>query len=71
MTQYADKDRMHTLISITEAKKRFYEIIERVKQGECFTITVRGLPVADIIPPKMNKVSADCKHELSSPEEND
>ncbi|MGA3242747.1 type II toxin-antitoxin system Phd/YefM family antitoxin [Terracidiphilus sp.] len=43
---------MHTLISITEAKKRFYEIIELVKQGERFTITVHGRPVANLTPPK-------------------
>jgi prevent-host-death family protein len=62
---------MCTLISITEAKRRFYEIVARVKQGECFRITVRGVPAAGLIPAKPGKVTtAGCEQELSSPKEN-
>jgi prevent-host-death family protein len=40
-----------TTIGIFEAKTRLSEIVRRVEAGERFTITVRGRPVAEVVPP--------------------
>ncbi|HEX7730137.1 MAG TPA: type II toxin-antitoxin system prevent-host-death family antitoxin [Terracidiphilus sp.] len=40
----------YTPIGIFEAKTRLSEILRKVQQGERFTITVRGLAVADVVP---------------------
>jgi len=37
-------------IGLFEAKTRLSEIVRKAEAGERFTITVRGRPVADIVP---------------------
>lgn len=37
-------------VSITEAKMRWFEMIDRVEAGETITITRYGKPVVDIRP---------------------
>lgn len=39
-----------TIISVSEARKRFSELLDRVTQGEHITISRRGRPVAEVIP---------------------
>jgi prevent-host-death family protein len=39
-----------TPIGAFDAKTRLSEILRKVEQGERFTITVRGRPVADVVP---------------------
>lgn len=39
-------------IGLFEAKTKLSEIVRRAEAGERFTITVRGRPVADIVPTK-------------------
>jgi prevent-host-death family protein len=41
---------MYEEIGSYDAKTRLPEILRRVEAGECFTITNRGKPVADLIP---------------------
>jgi prevent-host-death family protein len=41
-------------IGAFDAKTRLSEILRKVDQGECFTITVRGRAVADVVPSKVN-----------------
>ncbi len=43
---------MQTEIGAYEAKTTLPEILRRVAEGETFTITNRGKPVADLIPSK-------------------
>jgi prevent-host-death family protein len=43
-------DTTYTEIGAFEAKTRLSEILRQVEQGERFTITVRGRPVADVVP---------------------
>lgn len=40
----------YTEIGAFDAKTRLSEILRKVEQGERFTITVRGRPVADVVP---------------------
>ena len=40
-------------IGAFDAKTKLSEILRKVDQGECFTITVRGRAVADIVPSKV------------------
>jgi prevent-host-death family protein len=40
----------YTEIGAFDAKTKLSEILRKVDQGERFTITVRGRPVADIVP---------------------
>lgn len=42
----------YTEIGAFDAKTRLSEILRKVEQGERFTITVRGRPVADVVPTK-------------------
>jgi len=42
---------MAETLSVAEAKRRFSELIERVKRGERFLITRRGKPVVAVVPP--------------------
>ena len=37
-------------IGISEARTHFYQILEKVKNGMEFVITIRGKPVARLIP---------------------
>jgi prevent-host-death family protein len=43
----------YTQIGAFEAKTRLSEILRKVGEGERFTITHRGRPVADIVPSQM------------------
>lgn len=38
-------------LGVAEAKKRFSELIDRVKQGERFVVLRRGRPVLALVPP--------------------
>ncbi len=40
----------YTEIGAFDAKTKLSEILRKVDQGECFTITVRGRAVADVVP---------------------
>ena len=42
---------MSTRVGAYEAKTKLPEILRRVESGERFTITNRGTPVAEIVPP--------------------
>jgi prevent-host-death family protein len=41
---------MHIEIGVFEAKSKLSQILQEVKKGKHFTITVRGYPIADLIP---------------------
>ena len=41
---------MNEHIGSDDAKTKLPEILRRVEAGECFTITNRGKPVADLVP---------------------
>jgi len=44
------REHRYTEIGAFEAKARLSEILRKVEQGERFTITVRGRPVAEVAP---------------------
>lgn len=41
---------MDRIISATEANQRFSELLREVANGESFTVTSRGRPVARVVP---------------------
>lgn len=41
---------MDRIISATEANQRFSELLREVAEGESFTVTSRGRPVARMLP---------------------
>jgi prevent-host-death family protein len=41
-------------VSAAEANRRFSALLRRVQQGERMTITSRGRPVAELVPPGQN-----------------
>ncbi len=41
---------MYIEIGAFDAKSRLSKILQEVKKGKCFTITVRGEPIADLVP---------------------
>ena len=41
---------MYTQVGAFDAKAKLSELLREVKHGHCFTITVRGQPIADLIP---------------------
>lgn len=43
-------NQMNIEIGIFEAKTKLSHILQEVKRGKHFTITVRGVPVADLVP---------------------
>jgi prevent-host-death family protein len=43
----------YTEIGAFDAKTRLSELLRKVEQGERFTITLRGRPVADIVPSQL------------------
>lgn len=45
---------MNEEIGSYDAKTKLPEILRRVEAGECFTITNRGKPVADLVPSRFN-----------------
>jgi prevent-host-death family protein len=42
---------MAEVIGVAEAKRRFSELIERVKRGERFLVSRRGKPAVALVPP--------------------
>jgi prevent-host-death family protein len=46
-----------TPVGAFDAKTRLSEILRKVEQGERFTITVRGRPVADVVPSEASSQS--------------
>ena len=40
-----------TQMGVAEAKRRFSELIDRVRDGERFVVTRRGRPVVALVPP--------------------
>lgn len=50
---------MPTEIGSFEAKTRFSEILRKVDEGEQFTVTLRGRPVADIVPTRSGPSKAE------------
>ncbi len=45
-------------IGAFEAKAKLSQLLQQVKHGQCYTITVRGCPIADLIPSE-NSVHSD------------
>ncbi|MGB6976284.1 MAG: type II toxin-antitoxin system prevent-host-death family antitoxin [Gammaproteobacteria bacterium] len=43
---------MYSTIGAFDAKAKLSELLKEVKQGQCYTITLRGVPVADLVPSK-------------------
>jgi prevent-host-death family protein len=43
---------MYSTIGAFDAKAKLSELLQEVKQGQCYTITLRGVPVADLVPSK-------------------
>jgi prevent-host-death family protein len=43
---------MYPTIGTFDAKARLSELLQEVKQGQRYTITLRGVPVADLVPSK-------------------
>ena len=41
---------MHTTIGAFDAKAHLSLLLQKVKRGKRYTITLRGVPVADLIP---------------------
>lgn len=41
---------MHQTIGAYDTKTKLAEMLRRVEEGESFTITKRGKPIADVIP---------------------
>lgn len=41
---------MHNEIGAYDAKTKLPELLRQVQEGQCFTITHRGKPVADLVP---------------------
>jgi prevent-host-death family protein len=39
------------MLGVAEAKRRFSELIDRVRSGERFVVTRRGRPVVALVPP--------------------
>lgn len=42
---------MARVVGVAEAKRRFSELIDRVRAGERFLVTRRGRPVLALVPP--------------------
>ncbi len=50
---------MGAVVSAAEANRNFSALLRRVQQGERVTITSRGRPVAEIVPPRAPSSTAD------------
>ena len=48
-------------IGAFEAKAKLSQILQQVKHGQCYTITVRGCPIADLVPSE-NSVHSDARN---------
>lgn len=42
---------MAEMVGVAEAKKRFSELVDRVKRGERFVVLRRGRPAVALVPP--------------------
>ena len=49
-------------MGVAEAKRRFSELIERVRRGERFVVTKRGRPVMAFVPPAAAEVPPRERH---------
>jgi len=49
---------MNTMISSNEAKTKLAELLRSIQAGNRYTITLRGEPVADLVPAEGSKTSA-------------
>lgn len=52
---------MTELIGVAEAKRRFSELIERVRLGDRFVVSRRGKPAMALVPPSEVKQSQEGK----------
>lgn len=50
---------MTELVGVAEAKKRFSELVDRVKTGERFVVLRRGKPAVALVPPDEVGVDSD------------
>jgi prevent-host-death family protein len=59
----------HTEIGAFEAKTRLSEILRKVEQGERFTITRNGQPIADLVPTegRMRRAREEAMQRLMNP----
>jgi antitoxin (DNA-binding transcriptional repressor) of toxin-antitoxin stability system len=44
-------DQPYQLITDEEAEAHWFEFLDKVQQGQRFTITIDGMPIAEIRPP--------------------
>lgn len=51
-------------LGVAEAKRRFSELIERVRGGERFVVTRRGRPVIALVPPQASEDDGDPRRYL-------
>jgi prevent-host-death family protein len=49
---------MATIIAASEAKAKFSELLDRVQNGECFSITLHGEEAAKLLPAKRPTLEA-------------
>lgn len=45
---------MYIEIGAFDAKAKLSELLRHVQAGQCYTITVRGRPIADLVPSENN-----------------
>ena len=45
---------MYIEVGAFDAKAKLSQLLQEVKRGRCYTITVRGRPIADLIPSERN-----------------
>lgn len=50
---------MTEVLGVAEAKRRFAELLDRVRDGERVVVTRRGRPVAVLVPPTDEAVAAE------------
>jgi len=57
----SDKDGFMATVGSFEAKTHLPQLLARAAQGEEFTITKRGKPVARLVPPRVAKSATDVR----------
>ncbi|MGH3080243.1 MAG: type II toxin-antitoxin system Phd/YefM family antitoxin [Gaiellaceae bacterium] len=50
---------MSNVLGVAEAKRRFSELIDRVRSGERFVVTRRGRAVVALVPPEATQDAAE------------
>jgi prevent-host-death family protein len=55
---------MDKVIQASEANRQFSRILREVREGDTYTITAHGRPVARIVPAETDKREAACKRLL-------